>query len=299
MKSFFNTTKILGVALLTLAFYSVQAQTTILNQQSFSRVNRNPAAAASGTEALNMALFYHAQWVGMNGAPVTVLFNGDTYINKLNSGFGLTMSYDAVGQSRSNFNALLSYGYRFNLTEDWKLSLGLAAGLMNINNDPTKNNFGDNSDPLTPTKKVNAFNPDFNIGAELSFKNLTAGLALDHLLYADAGTFDEPKTPREFYIYGRYNFQLPANFELAPQVAWYYFNAAKTNTFELGAIASYNKLAWLGVDWFAGEAVAFMAGVEFSGFQLGYVYQLSIGDVGQLSRNTHELMLKIKIDYKK
>lgn len=298
MKSHYITTKIFCMALFSVIAFTMQAQTAIFNQQWYSRVNRNPAAAATGVEALNLGLFYRAQWAGIDGAPTTAVVNADTYFAKIKSGIGLTMSYDQVGKSMSNINAVFSYAYRLTLSDEWNLSFGLAAGLMNMNNDPSKNQFANGNDTDMPDYKVNAFNPDFNAGLELSNQQMTVGLAVDHLMYGDAGTFDKPKTGRELYAYGRYSLDITTDFELSPQLVWNYFATNNTSVFDIGATATYKKMIWVGADWLINNAAAFMAGVEFSGIKLGYAYQMSIGEVGNLSKNTHELMLQIRINTK-
>ncbi len=299
MKSQSMIYKLLVLAALSVSAFTAVAQTTLLNQQWNSRVNRNPAAAASGVEALNFSLFYHSQWSGIEGAPVTTLFNADTYLKGINSGLGLTVSYDQQGLSRSNLNAMFSYAYLVHLNENWKLSLGLSAGFMHMNNDPSKNQFASDADMSIPAYKVKKFTPDFNTGAELSCKGFTAGLALDHLLYGNPGTFDDPQTPREFYMYAQYNFHLNTDMSLMPQLSWYYFSGVATNTIDLGAVFAYRNFLTVGASWMVNNAAVFMAGVEFSGIQLGYAYQMSVGDVAQLSKSTHELMLRVKLDYKK
>lgn len=290
--------KLSGLLFLAIICFSAQAQTALFNQQWYSRVNRNPAATASGSETLNLSMFYNAQWVGVDGAPVTGLINADAYFDKIKTGLGLSITYDEIGKSRSNFNILFSYAYRVDLNEDLKLSLGVAGGLMNMNNDPSKNNFGENNDPAIPTHKINEFAPDFNVGAEISFRKLKAGISMTHLLYGDAGDYDKPRMPRELYGYAQYTAPLSRSFELMPLVTWNYSPAYEENIFEMGAMASYHKYVMAGLNWKIDNAVAFMAGFEYSGLQLGYAYQLSVGDVSDFAKNSHELMLRIKINYK-
>lgn len=298
MKYYNIIKKLSGLVFFTIVYFSTQAQTAIFNQQWYSRVNRNPAAAASGSETLNLSMFYNAQWVGVDGAPVAALVNADAYFGKIKTGLGLSIAYDEIGKSKSNFNMLISYAYRVDLNEELKLSLGVAGGLVNMNNDPSKNNFGDNNDLSIPTHKINEYSPDFNVGAEVSFKEFKAGFSMTHLLYGDAGEYDKPRLPRELYGYAQYTISLPESLGLMPQLAWYYSPAYGENVFELGAVGSYHNYITAGINWKVNNSMAFMAGLEFSGLQLGYAYQLSIGEVSDLAKNSHELMLRIKINYK-
>lgn len=297
-QQFYNYRWLLILVLFVLSDQISWAQTVLFDQQWYSRINRNPAAATSGQGDFNFGLLYRNQWAGIDGSPKTLLFNADKYVEKIQAGFGLTVQYDQYGQSTSSTNALASYAYRIRLGEEWKLSLGLGVGIMYFSKDPTRDHFADPTDDnLATMEHINQTNVDINIGGELAYRNFMVGIAVDHVLDNNAGTTIAPKTPREYFLYSRYNFDLRQSFELAPQIGYGYM--AGENIFEVGATAIYKKAYWVGANWRVNNIAAFMLGVSISDIRIGYAYELGLADVGALSKNTHEIMLLFSIGKKK
>src|SRR5690606_14178756 len=96
-------------------------------QYMFDRLSINPAVAGSGGNICATALL-RQQWTGFEGAPKTGLINVQGPLTKINSGLGLSVYFDKLGQEKSTI-ARLHYAYHFKVGAQSTFSAGIYAGL--------------------------------------------------------------------------------------------------------------------------------------------------------------------------
>ena len=96
-------------------------------QYMFDRLSINPAVAGSSGNICATALM-RQQWTGFDGAPKTGLINLQTPLSKINSGLGLSVYFDKLGQEKSTI-ARLHYAYHFKVGAQSTLSAGIYAGM--------------------------------------------------------------------------------------------------------------------------------------------------------------------------
>src|SRR6056300_462311 len=79
----------------------------------------NPAfAAVNGSTKVNVA--HRSQWSGLNYNLSSQFANFNTYVDEINSGFGISVLNLLETQTRYRFSqATLNYAYRLALDEDW------------------------------------------------------------------------------------------------------------------------------------------------------------------------------------
>jgi len=93
----------------------------------FDRLSVN-SAVAGGTGNICATALLRQQWTGFDGAPKTGLINLQGPINKINSGVGLSVYYDKLGQERSTI-VRLHYAYHLKVGAQSTLSAGFYVGM--------------------------------------------------------------------------------------------------------------------------------------------------------------------------
>ena len=263
-----------------------------LTQQWFSRINMNPAATGN-SNTVNVFLLNRQQWVGFDNAPRTTVLNAHTYFNPIRSGLGLSLFHDKLGVSFQTVNAMMSYAYHIDLTEEVLLSLGLSGGLFNSNWDPSRNTFSEGYEPEPGTEKMTRNSVDVNAGFELNIYGYMVGASVTHLLNPSPEKAYTGKAGREYYGYMRYRAPLNRNFDIAPGVM--YRNANNFHFFDFNLTGYFYKIFWAGVSFRPNNAFAAMLGGEYRFFRIGYAYDHSVGPVSSLATNSHEVMLSLRI----
>ena len=285
--------KILSAWLIAACFATYGQSDILLTQQWFSRINMNPAATGN-SDNINVFLLNRQQWIGFENAPSTNVLNAHSYFNSIQSGLGFSMIYDKRGVSHQTVNAMFSYAYHIDLTEEILLSLGLSGGLFNSNWDPKRH-----IDPnLPPTEidrelnvdKLSPTSADFHAGTEISAYGFTLGASVTHLLNSKPDNF---KPGREIYGYLRYRRAIDRNFDIAPGIM--YRNGNYSNYFDINVMGYYLKKYWAGLSFRPNNSFAAMLGMEYGMFRVGYAYDRSIGTTSSLSLNSHEILLFIRI----
>ncbi len=291
---------ILSILLLTSAFAYAQSD-FMLTEQWFSRVNKNPAATGN-TDDINLFYMNRQQWVGYKDAPSTNLLNAHTFFEGISSGLGLTFSFDRPGgvSAGRNINAKLAYAYHLNISNNMLLSFGVSAGIVNKYFDPSKLTYNDGKSlsEYNYTEAESATDFDMDLGIEYSMPYVMAGVSCTHVTakkHADLETQND--FPRSVYAYVRGNIPLCQKFDLAP--AFVYTNSKYLNCYELNVTAFYQKLYWLGVGYrLNANTFNAMIGAQWKFLRIGYSYDLACGELGNLKRSTHEIMLSLNINKK-
>jgi len=280
-------------------------QDLLLSQQFFSRINKNPAGTGNVTD-LDLFLLGHYNYIEIKGAPKSGIFNVQTFVDRLNSGFGLSLSYDNTGIARSTTNAKLAYAYTLNIGDEMILSLGLGGGIQYSYFDPAKFIWDDPTEweqglDGVPSTAETTVRPDFDFGIELTTPRFLLGGSVTHITNNESSTL---VAGRHFYGYVRYLFTLSESFDLAPALA--YMHRAKVDVLELNVMAFYDRFIWGGLtyhpdihDKFRTNPVGITLGIEYRHFRVGYTFDWAFGRVSRLSGNSQELMLSYSIPGKK
>ncbi len=290
------------ISFLSLAWMVSAQQELLLTQQFYSRINKNPAGIGN-VEDIDVFLLGHFQYAGLDDSPKTFVLNGHTYVDKLNSGFGFTASYDKLAAARSFTNIKVDYSYGLRFNDDMMLSLGLGFGVLVSQIDFGKYTVENPTelDALSDEDGTEA-KPDMDFGAEFTLQDrLLVGASVTHLISGKTSTF----TPgQHIYVYARYMIPLTEQWDLAPMLN--YVHHKKTNVLEVNVSAAYNRFVWAGLTWhpdmsdgFSSNPLAINIGAEFKRFRVGYMFDLSLGNVNDLAKTSHEFMVSYSIQRKK
>jgi len=290
---------ILPATLLILFQYGLFAQhDPLVTHSMFSIPSFNPGAAGS-TGMVCATAINRQQWVGLEGAPVTTTFlvNAPFTLFRRLSGAGLMIRSDKAGFD-NDISLAGSYSYFLNIGQG-RLGIGFSAGMLNKSLDPAwVIPAGDiyvpaEGDPLIPDSKESYVAFDAGLGIFYTSEKYYAGLSVTHInqpviKFSTAN----PYLTRHYYLTGGYNFILPnPAFELSPSV--HAFSDGRVVQLTLNSIVTYNKKAWGGVSYRAGDAIIAMAGIElYNGVRLGYSYDFSMTDIRKNTSGSHEFMVK-------
>jgi type IX secretion system PorP/SprF family membrane protein len=270
----------------------------ILTQQWFSRINANPAATGN-TNDVNIYVMHRTQWSGFaDDAPQTSLLNATNYFDKINSGVGLSLSYDKEGELQSNYNAKLAYAYQIKITESSLLSLGLGLNLQNRTVDwiKVRTKYPDQPDQSIPTEKQTKTGIDFDFGLEFNTSRFTFGAALNRIGKSDIDKIKTFQNGQQIYTYARYRITAFDGLDIAPSLTYVYGN--HKNLWESAVNGFIANKFWIGAAYRHEVAFAFLVGFEFNMFRVGYAYDHYIKESADLG-GTHEIMLSVKIPHKR
>jgi type IX secretion system PorP/SprF family membrane protein len=272
-----------------------------LTQRWFNESLYNPAAVGN---SFTTGVFLHArqQWVGMNGAPSTQAGTFDMYAEPINSGFGLTLTADKIGPTRS-YNARLAYAYYLHLNKKASVSFGLSAGVLSRNRQVSGSSIDDPNDPAWLQGNASEMSPDFDFGAE--YKGMfKLGVAVRHI-GVQPSTHNLPKYSTNIWAYASSRFNIASSTSIEPLVSFTYRD--NVYRYEAGFLFyffktqgrdTYNDRFWLGAVYRTDNNFAVMAGMNITPkIRLGYSFDYGAGDVMNISKyGTHELFLAFQFN---
>ena len=272
-------------------------QDPLSSQYMFNTMTYNPGVAGVSGMICATAL-NRQQWVGFTGAPSTTIFNISAPVApfKIKSGVGLLVESDNVGFDK-DINISLAYSYLADVGPG-KLGIGINLGMLNQTLNPTwqiptgESHTPASGDPLIPENKESYLAFDAGMGLYYKTDNYYAGFSVTHInqpkIKFSKGT---PYVSRHYYLTSGYNLQLAnPSLELLPSV--FVFSDGKALQFSVTSLIRYNKKAWGGVSYRAGDAIIGIVGIElFNGIRLGYAYDFTISSMKTNTSGSHDVMV--------
>ena len=277
-------------------------QDPLSSHYMFNTMTYNPGVAGTSGMICATAL-NRQQWIGFKGAPSTTVFNISAPVTlfKSSSGVGLLIESDNIGFDK-DINLSAAYSYHLEMGPG-KLGIGLNLGMLNKTLTPEwqipdgDSHTPPSGDPLIPENKESFVAFDAGIGLYFKAEKYYAALSVSHL--------NQPKIKftkglsyisRHYYLTAGYTLQLPnPSLELIPSV--FAFSDGKVGQFTITSLVRYNKKAWGGVSYRAGDALIGMVGFElFNGVRLGYAYDFTISEIRKNSSGSHEFMVNYCFD---
>jgi type IX secretion system PorP/SprF family membrane protein len=288
--------------LVFLARTGFSQQDPVSSQYMFGTMGYNPGYAGISGMICATAMT-RQQWVGFKGAPSTTSFavSAPVKIFHVESGVGLVVKSDNTGFDK-DISLAGTYSYLMDVGVG-KLGIGIMLGMLNASLSPSwQIPSGDSfvpasGDPLIPENKESYTAFDASLGGFYKTDKYYAGISVTHInqpkIKYSKGT---PYESRHFYLTGGYNIQLsnPA-YELLPSVL--VFSDGKVLQATLNTLVRYNKKAWGGLSYRAGDSVTGMIGFElFNGIRIGYAYDFPLTDIRKSTTGSHEFMVNYCFD---
>jgi type IX secretion system PorP/SprF family membrane protein len=272
----------------------------------------NPAVAGLGG-GICANLMYRDQWVGVDGAPKTIFFNGDLPVKFLHGGIGLNIMQDQIGPFKE-LDVRLEYAYHFYNIGPGNLTIGGQLGFFNTKLDFSDLHPLDASDPvLSSTGTQSSFTVDYGLGAFYQVKDKWyAGLSSSQIGETTESLGNaKVQQIRDYYLTGGYHISLDnqglPGFEVIPSTL--IKTDGVTLQFDVNAMVQYNNKFWVGVSYRKTDAVVIMIGLKpfgpgiYENLKIGYSYDLTTSAMGSGggSSGSHEIYLGycIKIETQK
>lgn len=264
-------------------------------QYMYNPININPAYA--GTRGVTTIFGVHrAQWVGLDGAPVTNAASVNAPVGK-SVGLGFSFVNDKIGPTDTN---VLSgdFSYTIPVNEDYQLALGIKGSIQLFTVDFTKLNIYDPNDPRFQNNINNQLTPNVGAGAFLYSENTYLGLSVPRILQTDHYEDNDISVVKErFHVYamGGHVFDLAYNWKFKPAVLAKVVQGAPLQV-DLTANVLFNDKFTLGLAYRWSAAVSALAGVQVTdGLFVGYTYDTETTKLANYNSGSHEIFLRFEL----
>ncbi|WP_109832665.1 PorP/SprF family type IX secretion system membrane protein [Reichenbachiella versicolor] len=197
----------LTIVLLVCLISSLHAQDDPLYRlYQFNKLMLNPAYAGIYNN-VSASFMTSAQWVGIEGAPVTNTATGQAALKDGEMGVGLVIINDQVGISSTN-EVQLSSSYNIKMEES-KLGFGLQGSFVTNSYDLSKLNLEFVDDELLTTGLENTTTPNFGIGAMFMNLDYYVGASIPRILEVsiEDGSANSIRYNRHYYLNAGYYFR--------------------------------------------------------------------------------------------
>jgi len=308
MKKYINAyTLILILFLLGISRPVKAQQDAQFTQYIFNGLAVNPGYAGY-KELTNAMILYRNQWTGVDGSPKTLTASVDGVTEDRRMGLGFQVISDQLG-AENNLSAFASYAYRIQVGEESRLSLGLAAGLIQYSVDGSKLSLL-NQDPNYGLIKVNVLNPDLNFGVFYANSHYYWGLSATNLLsniQYNSSAYLYLYRVRHYYAQAGAIFDISDNLSIKPSFLIKEDFKGPTNL-DLNLFFLLGKQLWLGAGYRTGVKLfslnnlannlsssdALTGVVEYNldqNWRIGYSFDFTTSNLQSVSGGTHEISI--------
>lgn len=261
-------------------------------QYMFNGLAINPAYAGSHN-SLDATLITRFQSPGVEGAPSTQTIAAHSGIKDKKIGLGVMLITDKVGVTRqTGFYASFAYKIKF---ENSTLSMGLQGGATNYRSDYTQLLIKQPGDPLV-NGDVRETLPNIGAGIYYYSKMFYAGLSMPQMV--SANETDIIQSQPVIFTTG---VVLPINdaFKLKPNLL---IRTVEEQLAEIHANLNLliHEILWVGVSYRINSSVSGLLELQLTNqLRLGYAYDATLTDLGQVNSGSHELMLNYQLRFSK
>ncbi len=277
--------KIIILALMLSALIAEAQQEPQYTQNQFnSQLEINPAYAGANDQA-STSLRYRKQWVGFDGSPSTLSFNGEGKLLKKTLAAGLSIIRDEIGITQST-SADLSLASHIRVNEKGYISVGLKAGVNFLNSDFSKLTDVDPTDPLYVTEKATL--PYLGLGALYYAERIYIGFSIPRLVSFENVSPQSDIGSPHYYLYGGYRVTINDDIDLRPALLGKYVASAPFEA-DISLDAWYNNVFGVGVSYRTSDAVNVMVKTKINQLYIGYSYDMTVTRLRNYNTGSHEV----------
>lgn len=262
----------------------------------YNMVNVNPAYAGN-RGVTSVFLLHRAQWVGLDGAPVTNAFSIHKPVGSKGLGLGLSFMNDRIGVSDEN-NVAVDFSYTINTSDTYKLSFGLKAAANLLSVDYTKLNRWDVDDPTHEHNIDNRLSPNIGAGIYFHSDKTYFGLSVPNFLetqhFDDNNSASLSKEKLHYYLVAGTVFDVNHDIKFKPATM------IKTVTgspmqLDLSANFMFYEKFVAGVAYRLDAAVTGMVGFQVTNqLHIGYAYDADATKLANYNSGSHEIFLRFE-----
>ncbi|WP_431294894.1 PorP/SprF family type IX secretion system membrane protein [Pedobacter sp. P26] len=299
-------------------------------QYIFNQYLLNPAL--SGIENyLDFKAGYRKQWSGITDAPQTsfvsanwALGDNQLWSNVLTSfpeqtgnpmdrnymqnymsspshhGMGLTAVLDKTGPIK-RLDANVTYAYHLQLSNNFNLSAGVAAGISSISLDVNALTFDTPTDPVMNRALINQVKPDLSIGLWLYGARMFAGVSVQQILpqklsFTGDNNYNLGKEVPHYFATAGYKFFVDDEIAAIPSIMVKYVSPAPVSV-DVNLKLAFKDKIWLGGSYRKDDSFAAMAGFNIGKMvNLTYSYDFTTSQLNQVSNGSHEIVLGLLLN---
>jgi type IX secretion system PorP/SprF family membrane protein len=277
-------------------------RTTVYSQQGplmshymFNGLLLNPAYAGS-KEFVSTTMLYRKQWAGIEGAPVT--YNGSVHglLKKKKLGLGALIQQDKIGVTKqTDFYGMLAYHLPVGLG---KLSIGLQAGLSNFSSEVVNLTYWDPGDKVFAYNTFSNLLPNAGLGAYYYRDLFYAGVSAPYLISYDPNESSSFETSvpvhrmtRRYYVTAGGIIETEKELKFKPSMLIRYESGAPLQ-YDVNLNMLINDIFWIGASYRSDESIIALFEYQISRkLRVGYSYDYTLGELGNYSSGSHELMI--------
>lgn len=260
--------------------------------------NLTPINAAYSTldPAANINVVGRKQFIGIDGAPNTFLFNGSVPLASIGSTAGLLVLNDKFGaENLTEINAF--FAKKIQLSSNTFLSAGINAGFRT--HKVTSSQLAP-TDPLFGSSDINETQTNIGLSAMLSGSNYYVGVSLPRLTLSSIGqtAAQNDYYMNTYYLTAAYLKPLGDDFKIKPAFLLDYAGTNLRLTYDVSGTLYVKNVVGLGVNYHqADDALAGIVSIFVNNnIQFGYSYQFSVGQyaLGGINNTTQEITLSYR-----
>ncbi len=279
------------VALVSLLIFTHTAFGQIESMYSMYRFNPQiitPAHAGS-TETSEATLMSRQQWLGIEGAPKTLVFSGN-FKFKQQSGLGVNAMLDQAGPLKIT-TISGDYAYHTKLSEDWTFSGGIRAGLANLNLDFTGLALSQTDDALFATNRSSGLKLNTGWGIRIQKNDgFFVSVSQPRLLKYNLGSGF--KDVAYFYTMVGTKFKASNQLTFYPSVMFRTAVDAPIS-WDANLMANLSGKLDVGINYRHQDSWGIRAGLQATKkIYLGYVFELPTSQLSRVGVQSHEIALR-------
>jgi len=285
----------------------------------------NPAVTGA-EEYGDLRIGYRNQWAGLSGAPKTYYASfhtplgikvlkskkreigykldpfakaaGNRPANIAHHGLGGMVVSDQIG-AFSHVQVSLAYAYHLTIAEDIALSAGASLGYAQNSIDFGEVVFENDQDPVLGTGVARDNGLDGSFGLMVYSSGFYAGVAaLKKFSKGFEVNQADITSDQQLYLLvnGGYKWTLSREFALMPNFLIRLPQDAPMS-FDAGVTAAYKDRFWLGASYRNDRSILGLMRMGINDLiDIGYSYDFSTNEVGEVSSGSHEIVLGLKLN---
>jgi len=279
--------RIVVVILILFTSFMLKAQQSEVKYHDYNNLISNPdvfldkkafnPAYSGDTVKLKVDLKRMEQWIGSTDSRNLLGISVESYLNKMNSGLGITYLYEDDFFTRHVFK--LDYNYRLKIRE--KLKIRLAASLGIDHYSLMTNIITYEPDPWMSSLDEWSNHPILAFGTLVNFKNHEFGLTVYDLFDFDFKDYawNDPSVFKTFLI-SNYNYRLKVSeiVELTPEFIFVW--NPDLNFWIVNTTASFKNRFYGGISVRSNDEISLMiAGRPWKSLKMGYTFSKYLSDI--------------------
>jgi type IX secretion system PorP/SprF family membrane protein len=269
-----------------------QQNTFSYNQYADNLTPVNPAYSLLD-KAGNVNILGRRQFVGLDGAPTSLLMSLSVPLESIGASAGLFLVNDKFAvENQTEVNAFFAKSIQ--LTSETYLSVSLNAGIRSyVANYSTL----DPNDPVFSTD-VRETKPNIGFGVMFFSDNYYVGVSVPELSFRNLGTASVQQANylrSHYYFSGGFLAKLNEDITLKPATLVSYLQGSPVVA-DISTTLYLQELFGLGVNYRTNKQVAGIISVNANSFKVGYSYQFgtSSTNLGGYNNATHEVSISYR-----